>query len=270
MPRLFSLLIVLVIYFSPVQAQISSEQFLIHYSGTPMGSAANAADFAHARVKIQGQVLYENRYLLKALAVKSIAFGGVWGFKSWNAAYRQQGTFHYQSHQFRLNYSTRLHPQFRMGANLYLRCVQQSNSEDNKWLAYPELGFQYTVDEVNKIFSGVEYVPSKTISHYAAAIYYERKLEERLLLVAGVSSSRNQTFFGSLALRLIPHINHVFSLELNNGHQPVYFNYRYRINKIQLHFGFWYHNQLPVSNQLSVNYHFLEDPSVKTKNSAQQ
>lgn len=253
-------LFVFILRFFLLESQASSTYFPQYLEQTPIYSTVNPASSINQQDKFQVQLVCENRFLLKDLIFKTIAFGKSYKQHCWNILYNEWGTRYYKNRFYFVNYSTRLFEDFRIGMNLNFRTIHQQNLEKLKPQLFPTIGLDYKINKGNKLFSSFLYSKNQSGSITHFELNYQKNLQSELDLQLGFSANSivNNVAFNTYVTRLAMLLNfnksHRIVLEFNTSSQPLYFSYRQQWKNLSFNVAVSYHSQLNISQQISINY----------------
>lgn len=255
--RVFLLFIFL---FCSLESHANSIFFPQYLEQTPIYAIVNPAGSVNEKDKFQVQLVCENRFLLKDLIFKTIAFGKSYKQHSWNLLYNEWGTRYYKNRLYFVNYSTRLFEDFRIGMTLNFKTIHQQNLAKFKPQLFPTIGLEYKINKYNMLFSSFLHSKNQNSSTTQFELFYQKNLQPELDLRIGFSAnsiveiSAFNTYVTRLALLFNFNNNHKVVLEFNTSSQPLYFSYRQQWKNFTFNLAVSYHTQLNISQQVSFNY----------------
>lgn len=223
--------------------------------GSPLFSNINVAQ--HSKHPFRFQLFYENRFLLKDLSPKYIAFEKSFASHQLSVNFSDWGNKYIRERGVRFNYSIPLSGKVRCGIGTRVQSTNIFNRTSVEITVLPTVGIQFKAWDKYlfhasfsirrspffdyKLYVGCSHEFSPSYSWYTL---FKSSPKNRAIFSGGIKHERSS---GS-----------EFYLQINSKSYPFAVAYKLRWQQFSFRFSFYYHLQLGISNHLGVTYQGLE------------
>ena len=144
---------------------------------SPIFFSVNPAQELSDTHKNQFQMLYDNRFGLKDLSVKQIAYSRVGAKHTFNTSFADKGSYYYKERTLNLGYKIKLTPNFNVGLNFNFALIQQNEIRLTTFDLLPSVGVNYEVNSNSQVFFNLKSNFSKIpiVSFFSSMLYFSFK-----------------------------------------------------------------------------------------------